>query len=177
MSKQCLSLLTCIVGFSCAAEVFWSITKGTNPINSSFKSCFISNNTMMFVTTAFLVLLHQILICPYFNKYIPSMLKRIGRGLIFALATTLSHVVIFKYERNPLSYFNDLSLIPQILYGIAFALIFPASLEFTIAQSPMQMRGMMVGMWFASFGVGYVININTKYPFGCDNNSICPSFY
>ena len=39
------------------------------------------------------------------------------------------------------------------------------------------MRGMMVGMWLACFGVGYLININTKYPFGCDNNFICPSFY
>ena len=105
------------------------------------------------------------------------MLKRIGVGLVFALATTLSYVVIFKYQRNTLSYFNDLLLIPQILYGVAFALIVPTSLEFTIAQSPIQMRGMMVGLWFASIGVGYLININTKYLFGCDNNSICPSFY
>ena len=72
------------------------------------------------------------------------MLKRTGLGLVFALATTLSDVVIFKYQRNILSYFNDLLLIPQILYGVAVALTFPASLEFTIAQSPMQMRGMML---------------------------------
>ena len=72
------------------------------------------------------------------------MLKRIGLGLVFALATTLSYVVIFKYQRNTLSYFNDLLLIPQVLYGFVFALIFPATLEFTIAQSPVQMRGMMV---------------------------------
>ena len=105
------------------------------------------------------------------------MLKRIGVGLVFALATTLSYVVIFKYQMNTLSYFNDLLLIPQVLFGVAFALIVPTSLEFTIAQSPMQMRGMMVGLSFAFFGVGYLININTKYAFGCDNNSICPSFY
>ena len=30
---------------------------------------------------------------------------------------------------------------------------------------------------FASLGVNYLININTKYPFGFDNNSICPSLY
>ena len=30
---------------------------------------------------------------------------------------------------------------------------------------------------FASLGVSYLININTKYPFGCDNNSISPSLY
>ena len=172
-----IPLMICIVGLSCADEVYWSTMKGPNPINSSFKSCLISNNTMTYVTPTFLLLLHQFLICPCFNKYIPSMLKRIGLGLVFALATTLSYVVIFKYQKNTLSYFNDLLLIPQILYGVAFALIYPTSLEFTIAQSPVEMRGMMVGMWFASLGVGYLININTKYPFGCDDISICPSFY
>ena len=105
------------------------------------------------------------------------MLKRIGLGLVFTLATTLSDVVIFKYKRNILSYFNDLLLIPQILYGVTVALTFPACLEFTIAQSPIQMIGMMVGMWFASLEVSYLININTKYPYGCDNNSVCPNFY
>ena len=105
------------------------------------------------------------------------MLKRIGLGLVFALATTLSYVVIFKYQSNTLLYFHDLLLIPQILYGIAFALVFPTFLEFTITQSPVEMRGMMVRMWFTCLGVGYLININTKYPFGCDNNSICPNFY
>ena len=173
-----IPLMTCcIVGLSCADEVYWSIMKGLNLLNSSFKSCFISNSMMKFITPAFLLLLHQFFIYPCFNKYIPSMLKRIGLGLVFALATTLSYAVIFKYQRNTLSYFNDLLLIPQILFGVAFALIFPASLEFTIAQSPIQTRGMMVGMWFASLGVGYLININTKYPFGCNDNFICPSFY
>ena len=143
-----------IVGFICTDEVYWSIMKGPNPINSSFKSCFISNSTMMFVTPAFLLYIHHFLIYPCFNKYIPNMLKRIGLGLVFALATTLSDVVIFKYQRNILSYFNDLLLIPQILYGVAFALIFPASLEFTIAQCPIQMSGIMVRIWFTSNGVG-----------------------
>ena len=172
-----IPLMICIVGLSCADEVYWSIMMGSNLINSSFKFCLISNNTMKFITPAFLLLLYQFLIYPCFNKYIPSMLKRIGLGLVFALATTLSYVVISKYQSNSLSYFNDLLLIPQILFGVAFALILPVSLEFTIAQSPIQMRRMMVGVSFASFGVGYLININTKYPFGCDNNFICSSFY
>ena len=172
-----IPLMICIIGLSCADEVYWSIMKGPNPNNSSFKTCFISNNTMKFVTPTFLLLLHQFLIYPCFNKYIPSMLKRIGVGLVFALATTLSYAIIFKHKMNNLSYFIDLFLIPQVLFGVAFALVSAVSLEFTIAQSPVQMRGMMVGLWLASFGVGYFININAKYPFGCDNNSICPSFY
>ena len=101
-----IHLMICIVGLSCVDEVYWSIMKGPNPI--SFKSCFISNNTMKFVTPALLLFLHQFLIYSCFYKYIPSMLKRIGLGLVFALATTLSDVVIFKYLRNILSYFRDL---------------------------------------------------------------------
>ena len=175
-----IPLMICIVGLGCAAEIYWRLMKGPNPNNSSFKYCFISHNTMRFITPVFLLLLHQFLIYPCFNKYIPSMLKRIGVGLVFALATTVSFVVILKYTnfyKNIPSYLNHLSLIPQMLFGVAFALVVPASLKFTIAQSPIQMRGMMVGMWFASFGVGYFININTKYLFDCDNNSVCPNFY
>ena len=51
------------------------------------------------------------------------MLKRIGLGLIFAFSTTVSFVVIFKYQKNTLSYFNDLLLIPQVLFDVAFVLI------------------------------------------------------
>ena len=46
-----------------------------------------------------------------------------------------------------------------MLSGISFALIFPTSLEFTIAQSPHEMRGLMVGLWYAAFGVGYIFSI------------------
>ena len=71
--------------------------------------------------------------------------------------------------------YNNVLIIPQILSGIAYALIFPgpASLEFTIAQCPVQMRGVMVGMCMASIGIGYAININVQYPFGCTNDVLC----
>ena len=67
-------------------------------------------------------------------------------------------------------------IIPQVLVGIAYVLIFPACFEFTIAQCPVQMRGVMVGMCIASIGIGFAININIKYPFGCTNDVLCTSF-
>ena len=74
-------------------------------------------------------------------------------------------------------YGNEASLaIPHVLIRIAYALIFPASLEFIIAQCPVQIRGAMVGMCIASIGIGYAININMKYPFGCNNDVLCTSF-
>ena len=60
---------------------------------------------------------------------------------------------------------------------IASCLIFPTSLAFTIAQSPHEMRGLMVGLWYAARGVGYVITINSKYLFACEEERTCQSFY
>ena len=71
-------------------------------------------------------------------------------------------------------------VVPEILSGITtitFALIFLTSLEFTIAQSPHEMRGFMVGLWYAAFGVGYIFNINGRYPFKCEEDIICQNLY
>ena len=89
-----------------------------------------------------------------------------------------SYTVILRFygTGNEPSYINNVLIIPQVLSGIAYFLTFPASLEFTIAQCPVQMRGVMVGMWMASIGIGYAININLKYPFGCNNDVLCTSF-
>ena len=51
--------------------------------------------------------------------------------------------------------------------------MFPTSLEITIAQSPHDMRGFMIGLWYAASGLGYVISINGKYSFKCEGDVIC----
>ena len=48
-------IMICVVGLTCADEVYWSIMLGSNPGNSSFKFCFLSNNTMKFLTSSFLI--------------------------------------------------------------------------------------------------------------------------
>ena len=68
-------------------------------------------------------------------------------------------------------------IVPGSLNGISFALILPTSLEFTIAQSPHEMRGLMVGMWFAAFAIGLAVNINGKFPFKCENDIICQNLF
>ena len=95
------------------------------------------------------------------------MLKRIGVGLFFSLFTITFSVITLAcrdhFLFNTSSYKFD--IVSQVLYGKTFALILPTSLEFTIAQSPHEMRGLMVGLWYAAFRVGYTININSKYLF------------
>ena len=68
-------------------------------------------------------------------------------------------------------------IVPQILHGSSFILFFPVSLEFTVAQSPVHMRGVMVGLWYASWGIGYLISAMLKFPFNCESQYICTSFY
>ena len=55
--------------------------------------------------------------------------------------------------------------------------MYPVSLEFTVAQSPVHIRGVMVGLWYSFMSLGYLINIVVKFPFHCQSQYICTSFY
>ena len=55
--------------------------------------------------------------------------------------------------------------------------MYPVSLEFTVAQSPVHMRGVMIGLWYTIWGIGILFNTITKFPFHCQNQYICTNFY
>ena len=107
------------------------------------------------------------------------MLKRIGLGLIIALFSTLFVMIVdiwfadfsypsFRCPSNIENHSNTSTimivnykwlLFPHITFGCAFFLVFVTSLEFTVAQSPRQMRGLWVGLWYAtSYGTGTVVS-------------------
>lgn len=113
-----------------------------------------------------MILLHQFLVYPCFHRYIPSMLKRIGIGLMCALAINTSYVILtLKGVYTSSNHFNCLySLgvanhtdqaismhwnvflaLPKAVTWYAFQI---AVFEFTLAQSPVLMRGTLVGLWF-----------------------------
>ena len=51
-------------------------------------------------------------------------------------------------------------LVPQILQGFGYMLVFVSVLEFICAQAPIRMKGFMVGIWYAMFFIKYMfINI------------------
>ena len=139
-----IPLLISIVGLCWATELTvnsFSIQNKT----PQFISCFIFNDSIYLLVAVVLILLYQLLIYPCVHKFIPSMLKRIGLGLIFALLTTLYYVVMLaSIDSFNTSY--KTAIIPRSLYGIAFAFIVPTSLEFTIVQCPHEMRGFLVGL-------------------------------
>ena len=170
-------LLISLVGLSCGQELPLNTIK-THQENIHFFSNFILNRTMSSLVSGVVILINQFVIYPCFYNYIPSMLKRIGLGLLFVLFTTIYYVIIFAckdhFHLDTTSY--KAMIMPEILYGISYALIFPTSLEFIIAQSPHEMRGLMVGLWYGAFGLGYVIDINGKYPFNC-KDIVCQDIY
>ena len=173
-----IPLLISIVGLCCAHQsTIYSFSIQTK--RSQFISCFVSNDSLYLLVAVVLILLYHLLIYPCFYKCIPNMLKRIGLGLVFALLTTLCYVVMLvcrdSLNLNTTSY--KAVVVPQILYGIGYALILPTSLEFTIAQCPHEMRGFLVGLWTAAFGVGYLISINGRYPFNCQEEIHCQNLY
>ena len=175
-----IPLLIPLVGVDYAGELTMDGYSFLLPNKTSqFIICCVNKGLLYFLVAVVLILLYHLLIYPCFYKFIPSMLKRIGIGLIFALLTTLYYVVMLackdSFNLNTTSY--KALIIPQILHGIAFAFIFPTLLEFTIAQCPHVMRGFLIGLWNAIFELGDLINVGGKYPFSCQGEIYCQSLY
>ena len=123
--------------------------------NESLVDCVMITSLDTFpVTIVLLFFIYQFIIRGCFHKYIPSMLTRMGTGLVFALFCCIVQLLMGIY-----SLYNSLLIIQQVLFGISFFLILPTSFEFTVAQSPEHMRGMMVGLCYTSLAVGYAASV------------------
>ena len=160
-------------------EVYHWIFTGVSDITDM--DCFVSTQFVKFLTSSFLLLLYLLVIRLICRRYIPNILTLLTIGQVFAFLTLLcKSSILFLYPdhltvNSP--YSSKMLLLPQVLYAFTFAFIFPASLEFTMAQSPVHMRGVMVGMRLAAMGFGFLFNINIKYLFGCENQYLCTNYY
>ena len=175
---QLAPLFICVVGLVCAYNIKWiSFYKSNEEL--SFFDCFMSKNALHALVASLLILFYQFIIHPCFHKYIPSMLKRIGVGLVFSLFTTIYFVIMLAckdhFHFDTTSYKS--TVVSQVLFGISYALILATSLEFTIAQSPHEMRGLLVGLWYAARGVGFIFTINSKHLFMCEKEMTCQNVY
>ena len=144
---------------------------GLVPVLPSVGSCFSETliDCIMFtyinafhLTIVLLIFIYQFIIRGCFHKYIPSMLTRMGAGLVFALLGCITQAL----DQNLIQELpsdNFLLILEQVLLGVSFFLIYPTSLEFTVAQSPEHMRGMMVGLCYYSLGLGYLLAIVSSY--------------
>ena len=50
-------------------------------------------------------------------------------------------------------------LVPHILHGFGYMLVFVSILEFICAQAPFRLKGFMIGIWYSMFSIKNIINI------------------
>ena len=170
-----LPLFIGFVAFILSDDYYWSAVD-----SFTLPTCLAVTDSQYYLCSVILTLLYLFFIRVCFYKYIPTMLTRMSVGLFLAFIAAVSKVIIFVIEKSQpgVSNFGTLLFIPQTIQGFSFILLYPVSLEFTIAQSPVHMRGVMVGLWFvACWGIGYLINSFLKFPFECESQYICTSFY
>ena len=180
-----LPLFIAVASYAVTDEVYhWVLTQlGTCHHDLSFLNCAVSTEYGYYFSATIVFLLYLLLFRACFNKYFPNILRRVPTGIAFGLAAMVfKFLVFYYYPANATSgchtlYANKLMFLPQALNGFSSVFIYPAMLEFTVAQSPVHMRGVMVGMWLASMGIGYVLNISLKFPFGCKSEFICSDQY
>ena len=174
--KTVIRMLPLLIGFvalNLSNDNYWSKS-------FTLQTCLAVTGSQYYFCSVILMLVYLFFIRVCFYKYIPSMLTRMSVGIFLAFIATLSKVIIFVIERShpDINNFGKLLFIPQTIQGLSFILLYPVSLEFTVAQSPVYMRGVMVGLWYvACWGLGYLINIILKFPFNCESQYICTSFY
>ena len=81
------------------------------------------------------------------------------------LKCTVSNIRV--HRNNSCEYFcttspiNDplvyLSLVPLILNGLSYLLVFVTTVEFICAQSPNAMKGFLIGVWYSMLSVKYMV--------------------
>ena len=49
-----------------------------------------------------------------------------------------------------------LIIVPTVLQGLAFLLVFMSTLEFICAQAPLRLKGLLIGIWYALLAVYYL---------------------
>ena len=155
--KTMLRLLPVLISLVGLSFTFAYLPNVTILIIETF--AFIEGPNILFIV---LILIHVFILYPCCSKYIPSMLKRITFGLVFGLLTPIACIIIQLIFRPTLhsgslsipSNYQWITIILLIPSSIPFFLIRVTSLEFIVAQSPKSMRVAMVGLWYASIGVG-----------------------
>ena len=50
-----------------------------------------------------------------------------------------------------------LLIIPSILQGLSILLVFMTALEFICAQAPLRLKGLLIGLWYASFAIQFLL--------------------
>ena len=114
-----------------------------------------------------LIPVYRFIVYPLVHKRIPSLLKMIGAGLIMCFIKTVIITVVFGVEHLSEQSHNitmpdtpQMSLywilVVEFLNGLGTGMAMMYSFEFTMAQTPNRMRGIMMGV--VIFTIGWSTN-------------------
>ena len=187
-----LPLLLCLTGLSLSMKLglltfHLSRSVFISRVEVIFSMNFIAGS-LPYLLCSIYILLYQFILYPCFANYIPSMLKKISIGLVCSLVTLIICIILrliggvtFHSAPSVIQVDYKWMIVPQFISSIALFLVSVSSIEFIVAQSPISMRGLMVGLWYASEGFGQSGCILVSYVAqkltNKDNNEILASLY
>ena len=151
-------LLVCISVINVATIVPRSLHHRTNMIECSVLDATPMLSLIVFTILLLITLLYKTFFSRFCHRCIPSMLKRIGLGLCIVLLALLVYIPIdvvnYKTVSNCTATFEGSTtntiviLSVRVLTDTGSGIVIAVSMELTVAQSPVNMRGLMVGLWF-----------------------------
>ena len=130
---------------------------------------------------------YQLLVKPILHRFLTTMLKRIFIGLLLQIISlcilqvlegVLANHIVTSYGVDACSYYDNFTLrlivssqnsttlpfhyqwimLPQLLKGLTFLLVFLTVFEFILAQSPHNMQGLLIGIWYSAYLVNLIIS-------------------
>ena len=121
------------------------------------------------------LLILSYVVSPYLQRYLPSMLKRIGIGALLTTLCVLSILLIDSIGHATKTYKvpcflspSDIMLnlspsflaIQHMLYNLSYMIFTISLFEFIIAQSPHSMKGLLIGLYYIiRFGLAGILAI------------------
>ena len=175
-----LPLLVCLFGVT-VVDVALRLPSlhVSNNIVDSKGSCILHSENIIYLILSILLVTYKIVFSKCCYKYVPSMLKRIGLGLCLLLLCVIVLVAMDLQDYNTANnctllhtVYNDTTTtdyvfvqVFQIIRGIGTVTVILVSLELTVAQSPVHMRGLMVGVWFGAMGVFILLSYAIYIPY------------
>uniref|UniRef100_A0A1X7UJQ4 Uncharacterized protein n=1 Tax=Amphimedon queenslandica TaxID=400682 RepID=A0A1X7UJQ4_AMPQE len=178
--KTVLRLIPLVVVCTVASSVFYG--ESTEGLNLQIYTCNGIDSLQLSFSLPYILIifLHQFLIYPCFHKYIPSMLKRIGMGLVLIVFLNILYTglavignyqfgqmfhCLTSYDRHS-STNNHQWLIFIFIINASIWYVFNVVLvEFILAQCPKSMRGSLIGLWFCLWNLRALIKVAIFLPF------------
>ena len=135
-------------------------------------SVFANGNAIWYLVILITIPIYMIVIRPRFQRYVPNMLKRMGVSLILVIVSlalsTAADVTIYNSGNTTNDTYIDkvdiiipFGVMAETTGALAHLLNFLTALEFILAQSPRNMLGLLIGIWYAHQAVAESVQLAT----------------